>query len=90
VTFVREDPGDSGYELALYLHPGRSCLGTLPLERARQQFDLTGARLFGSLGEAELAADDRVGFLAEVRGGFIDSSGTRRERGVFYVPRLRR
>jgi hypothetical protein len=88
-TFVRADPGDAPFEITLYLHPGRARLGLLGLERVRAQFDLAGARVFESLGQAELAADDLVGFLAEVRGGFIDSTGRRCDNGVFYLPRLK-
>jgi len=88
-TFLRADPRDAPLRITLYLHPGRSRLGVLGLERMRAQFDLAGARVFESMGEAELAADDLVGFLAEVEGGFVDSAGRRRETGVVYLPALK-
>ena len=71
--------------LRVYIHPGRADLGEMDAVRVGEQFDLRHAPLFGSLAEAELAADEASGFLIEVAGAFVDADGKTHDRGVFYV-----
>ena len=82
-------PGGPAPEVHVYLHPGRSWLGRMDLERVLAQLELEGAAPHRSLSEAERAAGDGRGFLVEVRGAFIDAAGRQREGAVFFSSRLR-
>ena len=78
---------DAAMEARVYLHPGRALVETVPLRRAREQFDLSRARAYESLGRAELAADGQPGLLIDVKGVFSDGAGRRYSHVTFFVPR---
>ncbi len=78
---------DTAMEAHVYLHPGRALVGTVSLRRAREQFDLSRARAYESLGRAELAADGQPGLLIDITGVFSDGEGRRYSHVTFFVPR---
>ena len=88
-VLLRSVSENAPLQFTLYLHPGRSCLGTTDVDRLKAQFDLSTAKVFDTVAQAELAAEDQVGFLVDVRGRFIDSHGRPRDRGALFFPRLR-
>ncbi|RMF23897.1 MAG: hypothetical protein D6760_04500 [Deltaproteobacteria bacterium] len=83
-----EPVGDAAMlEARVYLHPGRALVGVVPLARVREQFDLSLARPYDSLGKAELAADGRPGLMIDVDGAFADNAGRRYPHVTFFLPR---
>jgi hypothetical protein len=76
-------------EVGIFLHPGRSLLATVSLERLFDQFDCRARDIYESLTEAEKAHSDEVGFLLEVRRAFTDNSGRRRDNGVLFATGVR-
>jgi hypothetical protein len=82
-------PADHHDDVGVFLHPGRSLLATVSLERLFDQFDCRGRDVYSSLAEAEAALPENVGFLLEVRRPFTDNGGRRREHGVLFARSVR-
>ena len=78
-----------GEDVGIFLHPGRSLLTTVSLERLFDQFDCRARDVYASLDEAEAAHGEDVGFLLEVRRTFTDNAGRRRDRGVLFATGVR-
>lgn len=77
---------DPGVEFNVYIHPGRGGLGRMSADQARQQFDWAHARFYPTIGQAELAAEEYVGFLVELVDAVGDDGGWCRQGGTFFVP----
>lgn len=82
-------PTEHQGEVGIFLHPGRSLLATVSLERLFDQFDCRAREVYASLADAETAHLDDVGFLLEVRRAFTDNSGRRRDNGVLFASGVR-
>ncbi len=80
---------DLADDVGIFLHPGRSLLSTVSLERLFEQFDCSARDVYASLADAETAHGGEVGFLLEVRRAFIDPSGRRRDTGVLFASGVR-
>jgi len=86
---LSELPGTVPPRARISLHPGRAPLGGVDLRRLQLQFDLSRARAFASLAAAELALEERPGFLVEITGSFADAEGRPCGDLVLYVDGLR-
>jgi hypothetical protein len=80
---------DHADDVGIFLHPGRSLLSTVSLERLFEQFDCRARDVYASLADAETAHGDEVGFLLDVRRAFTDPSGRRRDTGVLFASGVR-
>lgn len=85
---LRSAETGASVRLCLYMHPGRVSLGERDSLELAGQFDLSQARLFDSVSEAEREAQFGVGFLIEVREPFLDEHGIHRPSGCYFSGRI--
>jgi hypothetical protein len=76
--------------VSVLLHPGRSALTQVSVDRVFDQFDCSDRAVYGSIEEAETRHAGDVGFLLQIDCPFIDQSGARRDRGVVFARSVRR
>lgn len=83
---VREGTGP----VAVLLHPGRSPLAQVSVDRVFDQFECVAGGVYATLEEAERRHSGDVGFLLDIPCPFTDPAGARRERGVVFAHSVRR
>jgi hypothetical protein len=73
----------------VFLHPGRTRVGRIGVERVFDQFECAPAKVHATLDEAEACHEGEVGFLLEVGRPFTDPTGARHPRGVLFARSVR-
>jgi hypothetical protein len=75
--------------VSVLLHPGRSQLAHVTVERVFDQFECSDRAVYASVAEAETRHAGDVGFLLKIDCPFTDLDGTKRERGVVFARSVR-
>jgi hypothetical protein len=82
-------PNGASAPVSIFLHPGRTPVGRVGVERIFDQFECAPVRVHPTLEEAEANHEGDVGFLLEVARPFTDPMGTRHPRGVIFARSVR-
>ena len=75
--------------VSVFLHPGRTPVGAVGVERVFDQFECIPSAVHATLAEAEACHEGEVGFLLEVARPFTDPRGGRHARGVLFARSVR-
>jgi len=82
-------PSIDGAGVSVFLHPGRTPVGAVAVERMFDQFECAAPEVHATLEEAEARHEGEVGFLLDVNRPFADPRGQRHPRGVLFARSVR-